>query len=402
MQKLGISGHLWPVHLKPLPDELLSSWIVRLAAAHGLKLHTFCTLAWPRKQIWNTDIDKHADDEFLRVLVEKTATPWERARETTLQAYEGVLYETHNPHGNTRWILPLGIYHRQHRSPGLQFCPQCLAEDPEPYFRRSWRLACTTICVRHDTALLDRCPECGATVNIHRGERGDRNKWIPDPITYCHACRFDLALAADAHEAATMQECAYQRELECSQQRQLAKHLRDGWVRIPNHGPVHSHLYFTGLRQLVRLLAGGKTQHSFHGTKGRRFHRAVCQRYGVEPFTVSFAPGAKDVERLEVTDRRRVLSLALLLLTDWPDGFVDVCEEEGVWSSTLLRDMRSAPFWYSNVVHEYLERSTYHASMEEIAWGFARSHQLPGGSYRPPERRVRVEWIGKTGESRPR
>ena len=27
----------WPARLKPLPDELLTSWIVRLAAAHAIK-----------------------------------------------------------------------------------------------------------------------------------------------------------------------------------------------------------------------------------------------------------------------------------------------------------------------------------------------------------------------------
>ena len=43
----------------------------------------------------------------------------------------------------------------------LQFCPQCLAEDEEPYFRREWRLATTIVCARHGSRLLDRCPACG-------------------------------------------------------------------------------------------------------------------------------------------------------------------------------------------------------------------------------------------------
>ena len=37
----GLSGRLWPAHVKPQQDELLSSWLVRLAMAHGVKLHTF-------------------------------------------------------------------------------------------------------------------------------------------------------------------------------------------------------------------------------------------------------------------------------------------------------------------------------------------------------------------------
>lgn len=51
-------SRLWPVHIKPKDDELLSSWLVRLAMSHGLKLHTFCSIALPLKQIWTRDIDK--------------------------------------------------------------------------------------------------------------------------------------------------------------------------------------------------------------------------------------------------------------------------------------------------------------------------------------------------------
>ncbi len=40
----------------------------------------------------------------------------------------------------------------------LQFCPHCLAEDEQPYFRREWRLATTIACVRHGSRLTDRCP----------------------------------------------------------------------------------------------------------------------------------------------------------------------------------------------------------------------------------------------------
>lgn len=36
MSGSGLSGKLYPVHLKPKDDELLTSWIVRLALAHGL------------------------------------------------------------------------------------------------------------------------------------------------------------------------------------------------------------------------------------------------------------------------------------------------------------------------------------------------------------------------------
>lgn len=42
----------------------------------------------------------------------------------------------------------------------LQFCPRCLAEDVEPYFRRYWRVVAMTCCLRHGCVLIDACPIC--------------------------------------------------------------------------------------------------------------------------------------------------------------------------------------------------------------------------------------------------
>jgi hypothetical protein len=154
MYESSLSGELWPVHIKPKEDELLSSWLVRLAMAQGLKLHTFCSITWPLKQIWNRDIDRSASAELLETLSKKTATPVERVRATTLAAYESALYEEHKSLGPAAWITPIGVYHRIHTKCGLQFCLLCLAEDEEPYYRRKWRLAFMVACEKHHVLLL--------------------------------------------------------------------------------------------------------------------------------------------------------------------------------------------------------------------------------------------------------
>ncbi len=70
----------------------------------------------------------------------------------------------------------------------LQFCPQCLAEDEEPYFRREWRLATTIVCARHGSRLLDRCPACGQGL-------APINQASLRPQNDCATCGFDLANA---------------------------------------------------------------------------------------------------------------------------------------------------------------------------------------------------------------
>ena len=60
---------IWPIHPHPRPDELLSSWMVRLAHANRYKVHDFYALYFGReRQIWNRDIDHLAPDWLLNGL----------------------------------------------------------------------------------------------------------------------------------------------------------------------------------------------------------------------------------------------------------------------------------------------------------------------------------------------
>lgn len=194
---MPLSGDLWPAHPKPLPDELLSSWIVRIAGANGLKLQTFCDRTFGKEhQIWNRDIDRYAPPWLLASLARHTGTPAKSVRDTTLGIYRGRLYRRKHDAGQLRWILPLGVYHRTRRRFGMQFCPRCLGEGDEVYFRTRWRVAALTFCAEHQLCLHDRCPACEAPVAYHRRELGRPNITDPGSLFLCHACNFDLRNAA--------------------------------------------------------------------------------------------------------------------------------------------------------------------------------------------------------------
>lgn len=339
----NLSGELWPLHLKPLPEELLSSWLARLSRAHGLLLHTFCDIAWPRKAIWNRDVDKLADTEVVRVLAYKTGTIYERAFETTLAAFEGYLYEKHNPYGSTPWLMPLGIYHRLHKRRGLQYCAACLTDDRDPYFRRHWRLAFVTICVTHGRELLDCCVRCRSPVNFHRVE-------TDAPLSRCYRCKKDLASFVSAQRVADASEVAFQRY--------LLDAAREGWVTLPELGHVYSHLYFAVLRQLMKLLSMGQ--------RASEFRDAVGTHFKIELSRSTALQRAKDVERLPVHERARLLALCERLLHEWPNDFVLACEAGNMLSSVLLKDMSEAPFWYESAVNEALYEPDYSPSEEEV------------------------------------
>jgi hypothetical protein len=138
-------NQLWPVRPKPLPDELLSSWLVRLAKKNGVKLQRFCDCAFGNdRQIWNRDIDRLAPGWLLRELSMRTNVSLEKIELLTLSSYKGKIFKRLLVCGQQRWILPLGMYHRKRLRFGLQFCPCCLAEELVcPMFCASWIVSVT-------------------------------------------------------------------------------------------------------------------------------------------------------------------------------------------------------------------------------------------------------------------
>ena len=84
--------------------------------------------------------------------------------------------------------MPIGVFHRSRHKFGLQICPLCLAEDKEPFYRKEWRLSWVTVCTRHNSLLLDRCPGCQAPIVFHRGDMGWRNQFVSFSNVRCSNC----------------------------------------------------------------------------------------------------------------------------------------------------------------------------------------------------------------------
>jgi len=327
-----MSVPLLPVRLSPEANELTSSWLVRLAAAHGMKLQSFCHLLWPRQVLWHLDFDRNPIANVLTTLSRITSVPAKRAEATSLATYGGKLSET-SAAGNAPWILPLGKIRFLRRLFGQQFCPACLAE--KCYLRKDWRLAFVTACPKHGSALMDRCPQCETPLHFHRLDMGDRNSLGHESPAVCFRCQFDLReakpIAASHCDGAS------------ALQARLLGAAEVGSVAAPNGTPLYSHLYFQVLRQLVRLL--------MHKTFATRLQKLVSEATGA---TFGCPHEAHDFERLGIAERACLLRMVAWLLEEWPHRFVAVCRETRTYSSTLLRDMRNPPFWYWSVVREHL------------------------------------------------
>lgn len=347
----GLSGNLWPVHVKPYPYELLSSWLVRLAHCHGLKLQTFCAIVFGRdKNIWNRDIDKFAPDWLVEAIATATGTSINDVINTTLKSYEGIIYETHQPHGNTKWINPLGIYHRIHKHFGLQFCPICLAHDEEPYFRKYWRLAFYTECEKHHILLHDRCPSCGYAINFHRVEMGVRSRIKPRSVINCFKCDYDLR---DAPKV----------KLHCNdwqttiQYRTFLDFHEIGWGFTNSLTVQYLHQLFEVQRHLCVLLSSTRRANCLlpYISKLLSFEIKIHDSYSGVTF-----------EKLNVHDRHILFHCATWLILDWPTRFISVCKAHNLTYAYLLHDYVDPPFWFYSVIDSDLNCRQYSPTFEEI------------------------------------
>lgn len=173
-----LEGSIVSKHLRATPfgDELISSWFLRLCKRAGLTPHEFRLQYFGAREIWNVDIDRcFGPEEVLQV-----------ARTLDVDVGDYILQLLRcgslpsDEIQRTRVMLVVGLNHRDRTRHGLQYCPACLREGREPYFRRAWRNALNVACPAHSVALVDSCHGCDAPLASHRVE-GCR-------ITQCSNC----------------------------------------------------------------------------------------------------------------------------------------------------------------------------------------------------------------------
>ena len=170
----------WPVSVDPLPDELLSSWLHRLALANGIAPRSFAGVLGLDDRMWSPRLDLRLPRHIAGLLADQTGVPQEVVGSMTMSGC-----------AMAPLLLLLRDSAHRNRSTWMQYCPLCLATDEAPYFRRQWRLASRVSCFAHGCGLRDRCPACHAGVATF-----DQGELVPQH--FCARCGFDLRAAPKA------------------------------------------------------------------------------------------------------------------------------------------------------------------------------------------------------------
>ncbi len=333
----GLPGELWPIHVRPKPDELLTSWVIRLAHAHGYRSETACALALGHGHaFWCRDSDRSAPLEKLAKLAQAGGLDVETLEGLTLRPWAGFLSESIKIDTGSPGILPAGIYHRKRRRFGLMACPVCLTLDDTPYYRRDWRLAFLAVCPEHGVLLLDRCEACSEPIAPYRVDM----KWVMRTSNggylhvLCHGCGHDLRKSRRI--SVERSEVAFARL--------IADTLHKGQVELSTGMTLHSVAFFKGIRVLLGCvrLASIRGHMSAHQAR-----RSNCRsRWG-------------DFEVMELKGRREGLFQVASLLEEWPNRFLAFAAEHHITFTDMLnicRTSRELPYWLWLIARWHLRR----------------------------------------------
>jgi TniQ len=327
-------GGLLTCRPKPKPDELFSSWLIRLAEMYRMRLSDFLQFLGIASHFHSSDIDRLAPEELIRLVAMMTGTDLEDARRTLLRTRVRLFpvdqVQTESP--SWAWLIPLGHSRRSGRIAGFQFCPVCLASDT-PYFRWQWSIALWCCCPVHNVLLADTCPCCAATIHPSRGGLLGAMRALGDDdpvhLARCTNCAFDLrrAQVQPAPDLLVQKQISYE---------EFLKSGGEGTEVIE---------FFAVLRHIVSLIFGeNRALEEFRQvvarlSSARRVDRPVPYEPDVELLTF---------EEADVLTRSHVLWAANWLMEEWPARFVECCREAEV-SHSALHQRAIRVRWYCEV-----------------------------------------------------
>lgn len=321
----------WPCRPILMPGESFSSWFSRLALANGVSPSELYRVALPGGRMYRGDLDRIAPENLLQNLSDKTLVPILQLQQSTFRAWDDTLIADDDGLRKLPWLPPSASWSAK-RSFGYQFCPACLCEDTEPFFRLAWRLRFTTTCQVHRIQFHDRCPACSAPIQPLYSNTSNPS------VVCCSSCGFDLRNSpGEAVKGKTVinREARYRRVIE------------EKWYPLRASKPLHAVPFFDLLWRLYRLVACGRFAHALRAEIGSRLPGSTL------PTSV---PTIKAIERHNPSSRAWLLSLTDELLNNWPESFIHPLEKVGMVSGHLLKEKKQLPFAFVSAVESNLSK----------------------------------------------
>ena len=305
---------------RPLPGESLSSWRQRAGLANG-----FIRFPLQVGARYNRDFDRLPPEGEFQWLADSFRISNDDIRGMAIDCIGGGVFTHFGKLKKPRWVVPVGT---RMAGQGSAYCPRCLAEDVEPYFRLSWRLAFLCSCPFHGCSLSESCPECGTSVwpAVFRIMPAKQLK----SFSHCAMCGASLTgcniqMVNDDFSRLLWQALTTgDVPIEVSQCETVVEMLEGFWC----------------ISQLLMRRASAP------------LHAALSseQEHIELPWST--------VELLSLPQRKAILGLAFQLMLDWPNRFLCAMRDAGMTRQHIARSQIPFPKWLSRVTDTNLTLRT--------------------------------------------
>ncbi len=326
---------IWASHPKPKEGEILSSWIIRIAAGCGMTATEFCktTLNIPKPNL--REIDRYPDELLLKALSDGTGVPIETIFQTSMATEEGYVFSLTGD-GETYWtITPLTSHSKiTEFTQGMAYCPACFGSDEVPYYRKDWQYAFNPICSIHHTPLRSSCPHCNLPFTFLQPVANKRIKSMPLQVSTCWSCGGNVGtFKQESHQNDDVFDHAL------SIQKFILNGIANGGFEVPGYGFVHTRAYLDVMHCVIDSLAIARysTDRSNHVSRksGLNF-----EKFGISNNWYD----RTDFEHLRAESRAKSLCLANWLMGEWPRRLVEYAKHFNLTYSKLFKSI-DVPHW---------------------------------------------------------
>lgn len=312
---------------KPLEDELLSSWLIRVAFAHGRSLAWFLTLYVKHQgnEICNDDIDFRYNRRFFKTISLKSKLDYQTIYKMSIRSEEGYLYACNNC-----LYPPKQIRKQKDRRThnGLLFCPQCLKEDKIPYYRKQWRYTFYNACPKHKLFLADRCGVCYERVKLPKMKPNGS-------IAHCSKCGNDLGKTRTRKVPDS-----YSYGLAAT--KWFEEGLRNGYFII-NSNKVHSLWIFQSYTRLSQLL-DRKEDLVLNNFPMIEEYKTLCKKLN-HYNSKKCGPIYKNFF---------LNSMVFHLFQNCPDNLISFAKDNHITHRDFIHGFNDIPFWYKENIDKYI------------------------------------------------
>lgn len=307
----------------PLEDELLSSWLTRMATKHFQKLSSFFTLFIKKEGslVSRTDIDFLYDEKLFDYISLKSGLDKQNVLKMSLRSEEGYLFSCNNCLYPPKQIRKLKDKRTHH---GLMFCPKCLSEDTVPYYRKYWRYYFYNACTKHKVFLTDRCWSCYQEIRLDKINRFQE-------ICFCSKCNRDLRLTTTVPIYSNFEYGL--------------KAIR--WFKIGlNRG------YFIIDKQKINSLFVFQI-----------FTKLCCMLNNIRPLVLDFFPLLDEYKiicnKLNLYNSKKTLSIqkdfvltamVYYLFQNYPNNLLNFIKQNKLTYREFIHGFNDIPFWYKEIV----------------------------------------------------